>query len=82
MADVVIVGAGLTGLSCARHLLAQNVSVQLIEASDSVGGRVRTDVEDGFRLDRGFQILLTAYPEVQRVLRRGPRCGTAAAFTP
>jgi len=66
MADVLIVGAGLTGLSCARHLLAQNISVEIIEAGDAVGGRVRTDVEDGFRLDRGFQILLTAYPEVQQ----------------
>jgi phytoene dehydrogenase-like protein len=66
MIDVLIVGAGLTGLSCARHLLAQNVSVQLMEAGDAPGGRVRTDVEEGFRLDRGFQILLTGYPEVQQ----------------
>ncbi len=36
----------------------------VLEASDGVGGRVRTDVVDGFRLDRGFQVLLTAYPEV------------------
>jgi phytoene dehydrogenase-like protein len=69
MADVIIVGAGLTGLSCARHLLAQGVSVEVIEASDGVGGRVRTDVEEGFRLDRGFQILLTAYPEVQQQIQ-------------
>jgi phytoene dehydrogenase-like protein len=69
MADVIIVGAGLAGLSCARHLLAQGVSVEVIEASDGVGGRVRTDVEQGFRLDRGFQILLTAYPEVQQQIQ-------------
>ncbi len=66
MTDVLIVGAGMTGLSCARHLLAHEVSVQLIEAGDAVGGRMRTDIEDGFTLDRGFQILLTAYPEVQQ----------------
>jgi phytoene dehydrogenase-like protein len=69
MADVIIIGAGLAGLSCTRHLLAQGVSVEVIEASDAVGGRVRTDVEQGFCLDRGFQVLLTAYPEVQQQLQ-------------
>jgi phytoene dehydrogenase-like protein len=63
-ADVVIVGAGLAGLACARTLSAAGRSVVVLEASDGVGGRVRTDVVDGFRLDRGFQILLTGYPEV------------------
>lgn len=62
--DVVIVGAGLAGLCCARAVTAAGLSATVLEASDGVGGRVRTDVIDGFRLDRGFQILLTAYPEV------------------
>jgi phytoene dehydrogenase-like protein len=66
--DVIIVGAGLAGLSCARELQAQGISFQIVEASDGVGGRVRTDEVDGFLLDRGFQVLLTAYPETQRVL--------------
>jgi phytoene dehydrogenase-like protein len=66
--DVIIVGAGLAGLSCARELHAQGISFQIVEASDGVGGRVRTDEVDGFLLDRGFQVLLTAYPETQRVL--------------
>lgn len=66
--DVVIVGAGLAGLSAAVHLHRAGRTVQLIEASDGVGGRVRTDLVDGFRLDRGFQVLLTAYPEVGRQL--------------
>lgn len=66
--DVVIVGAGLAGLSCARELHAHGVSFQILEASDGVGGRVRTDEVDGFLLDRGFQVLLTAYPETRRVL--------------
>ncbi len=66
--DVLIVGAGLAGLACARILHDKGVSFQILEASDGVGGRVRTDVHDGFLLDRGFQVLLTAYPEAQRVL--------------
>jgi len=66
--DVLIIGAGLAGLCCARRLQEGGVSFQIIEASDGIGGRVRTDELDGFLLDRGFQVLLTAYPEAQRVL--------------
>ncbi|MDO8362655.1 MAG: NAD(P)/FAD-dependent oxidoreductase [Actinomycetota bacterium] len=66
--DVVVVGAGLAGLTCALDLAAAGVECLVLEASDGVGGRVRTDAVDGFLLDRGFQILLTAYPEVQRRL--------------
>ncbi|HZW87983.1 MAG TPA: FAD-dependent oxidoreductase, partial [Myxococcaceae bacterium] len=65
---VVVVGAGLAGLACARTLTAAGVGVQVLEASDRVGGRVRTDLVDGFRVDRGFQVLLTSYPEARRVL--------------
>lgn len=65
---VVVIGAGLAGLSCARHLYAAGVDVRVFEASDDVGGRVRTDETDGFLLDRGFQVLLTAYPECRRQL--------------
>lgn len=67
-ADVIIIGAGLAGLCCARELIAAGLSVSVLEASDGVGGRVRTDRVDGFLLDRGFQVLLTAYPECQKVL--------------
>ena len=66
--DVVIVGAGLSGLCCARQLQQQGVGFVLLESSDRVGGRVRTDVVEGFRLDRGFQVFLTSYPEAQRIL--------------
>ena len=66
--DVVVVGAGLAGLVAARHLSRQGHDVQVLEASDGIGGRVRTDLVDGFRLDRGFQVLLTGYPEVRRQL--------------
>ena len=62
--DVVVVGAGLAGLAAARVTTAAGLHTVVLEASDGVGGRVRTDLVDGFRLDRGFQILLTAYPEV------------------
>ena len=65
MSEVVIVGAGLAGLACAQDLTRAGVACTVLEASDGVGGRVRTDAVDGFLLDRGFQILLTAYPEVQ-----------------
>jgi phytoene dehydrogenase-like protein len=66
--EVVIVGAGLAGLCCARRLFQCGKSFQILEASDGVGGRLRTDEVDGFLLDRGFQIYLTAYPEGRRVL--------------
>ncbi len=66
--DIVIVGAGLAGLRCAELLQRAGFETLLLEAADAPGGRVRTDVVDGFRLDRGFQILLTAYPETRAVL--------------
>lgn len=58
-ADVIVVGAGVAGLSCAVTLAQRGVTPVVLEASDGVGGRVRTDVVDGFLLDRGFQIFLT-----------------------
>jgi phytoene dehydrogenase-like protein len=64
MVDVAIVGAGLAGLCCAVRLEQSGLSVKLLEAEDAPGGRIRTDRVDGFRLDRGFQILLTGYPEI------------------
>jgi protoporphyrinogen oxidase len=69
--EVVVVGAGLAGLAAALHLQSAGRRVRLLEASDGVGGRVRTDRVEGFLLDRGFQVLLTAYPEVHEVLDVG-----------
>ena len=67
-ADVIVVGAGLAGLSAARHLQAAGRSVLVLEAAAEVGGRVRTDRVDGWLLDHGFQVFDTGYPEPERLL--------------
>ncbi len=66
--EVIVVGAGISGLVAAVELQRRGLSVQVVEASDDIGGRVCTDEVDGFLLDRGFQVLLTAYPEARRCL--------------
>lgn len=68
MKRVIIVGGGLAGLACGVRLQEAGAQPLIIEASDDVGGRVRTDVVDGFRLDRGFQVYLDAYPEAGKLL--------------
>ncbi len=65
---IVIVGAGLAGLTCARYLHDAGLPVRVLEKENRVGGRIATDVVDGFRFDRGFQVFLTAYPEAQALL--------------
>src|ERR1700712_1164191 len=66
-ADVLVVGAGLAGLAAALRLTAAGRTVRVLEASDGPGGRMRSDVVDGFTIDRGFQVLNTAYPELARL---------------
>lgn len=66
--DVAIVGGGVAGLACALQLAERQVDFCLLEATDRCGGRVRTDTVDGFLLDHGFQVLLTAYPACRRLL--------------
>src|SRR5690606_35909988 len=64
--DVIVVGAGLAGLRAATVLTEAGLDVLVLDASDAVGGRQRTDRVDGFLLDRGFQVLNPAYPSVRR----------------
>jgi phytoene dehydrogenase-like protein len=68
MTDVIVIGAGLAGLQCARVLTAAGRRVRVLEAAEGIGGRVRTDLVDGFRLDRGFQLLNPAYPDARSQL--------------
>ncbi len=67
-ADVVIVGGGLAGLAAARRLDRAGLDWVLLEAADRLGGRVATDLVDGYRLDRGFQVLNTAYPRLSALV--------------
>lgn len=67
-APVLIVGAGIAGLSCALHLQKAGMPVLILEADKQVGGRVQTDNVNGFLLDRGFQVYLDAYPETGKLL--------------
>lgn len=69
--DAVVVGAGLAGLCAAIDLSRCGLDVRVVESSDRCGGRVATDVVDGFRLDRGFQVLNTSYPQLRRRLDLG-----------
>ena len=66
--EFVVIGAGLAGLTAALILHRRGREVVLLERGDAVGGRVRTDFDSGFTLDRGFQVLLTAYPEIANYL--------------
>jgi Flavin containing amine oxidoreductase len=63
----VVIGAGLAGISAALTLQDAGEEVELFEASDAVGGRVRSDYVDGYILDRGFQLINSGYPEIKRL---------------
>lgn len=65
---IIVVGAGLAGLTCAKVLTQAGRDVLVLEAGASIGGRVQSDTQEGFTLDRGFQVLFTAYPAVKRHL--------------
>ncbi|MCX5129258.1 FAD-dependent oxidoreductase [Streptomyces sp. NBC_00347] len=77
---VIVVGAGLAGLTCALDLVRSGLRVRVLEAGDAVGGRMRTDRRHGFLLDRGFQVFNTSYPQVRR--RIAVRSLRLRPFTP
>lgn len=64
--ECIVIGAGLAGITAARDLENTGRNVLLIEASDDVGGRIRSDRLDGFILDRGFQVINPKYPQIKR----------------
>ncbi|MFD4246757.1 FAD-dependent oxidoreductase [Streptomyces sp. NPDC058525] len=66
--DVMVIGAGAAGLACAADLAAAGLRVRLLEAEDTVGGRIRTYRVAGFTTDRGFQVFNTSYPQVKHRL--------------
>ena len=67
-ASIHIIGAGISGLTAAKTLQAKGYKPTIIEATERAGGRVKTDIVNGYQLDHGFQVLLTAYPAAQKHL--------------
>ena len=65
--SVVVVGAGLAGLTCAIYLQRRGANVTVLESSDRVGGRVKTDSVNGFLFDHGFQVINPSYSEIRRL---------------
>lgn len=65
---ITIIGAGISGLTAAVYLHKKGFKIQILEVSNRVGGRIKTDLVNGFRLDQGFQVLLTEYPETKSLL--------------
>jgi len=65
--DVLVIGAGLAGLNTAIHLQSRGANVRVVEASDRPGGRVASDVIDGYICDRGFQLINANYPALKEL---------------
>lgn len=54
--SVIVIGAGIAGLTAAHRLASNGVEVTVLEAENRLGGRMGTDVRDGYRIDRGGAI--------------------------
>ena len=67
MSDVIVVGAGLAGLTAATYLERAGLEVTVLEKCDRPGGRVKTDLVDGYRLDHGFQVINSGYSEIKKL---------------
>lgn len=67
-APIHIIGAGISGLVAARTLEERGYAPLILESTATPGGRVQTDIEGGAFFDRGFQVLLTAYPQARKHL--------------
>jgi protoporphyrinogen oxidase len=67
--EILIIGGGMAGLTAATYLKQAGIQdFMIIEKEERIGGKLRTDKVDGFTLDHGFQIFLSAYPEAQAIL--------------
>ena len=64
--DVIVVGAGISGLICAKKLIKAGFSVLLIDKNNYIGGKVNSENNNGFTVDKGFHVVLTNYPEIKR----------------
>lgn len=77
--SVIVIGSGVAGLSAAYHLAKHGVAVTVLEAADRLGGRMSSDVREGFRIDRGAQFLSTGYAVIGKLI---DRLGLASQLTP
>lgn len=65
---IAVIGAGIAGLYCTKTLLSDGYEVELFEKSDRVGGRMKTDLVDGYQLDHGFHVIQTGYDLTKQII--------------
>ena len=67
--EIVVIGAGLTGLSTAFHLHRQGRDVVILEKADRVGGQIHTYHENGFTFESGPNTGVVSFPEVAELFQ-------------